>query len=109
MSSYTQMTADYEGKIAAVIAFDVTYESSTGIKYHRALVVDMSEHKGAYQLGKPHLYAIAQSLERLQKDIGQVVSGFKRIRSDVFTAQDREAEDEERRKRRTELKRDATS
>lgn len=100
LSSYTQLTQNHEGKLESVIAFDVEYESTTGKKYKETLLIDMSEHKGAYQLGKPHMYSIAQSLEKLQKDIGHIVSGFKRIRADVFTAEDREAEAEEWRKRR---------
>lgn len=100
LSSYTQLTQNHEGKIASVIAFEVEYESTTGKKYKETLLIDMSEHKGAYQLGKPHMYSIAQSLEKLQKDVGHIVSGFKRIRTDVFTAEDREEEAEEWRKRR---------
>lgn len=100
LSSYTQLTQNHEGKIASVIAFEVKYESTTGKTYKETLLIDMSEHKGAYQLGKPHMYSIAQSLEKLQKDVGHIVSGYKRIRTDVFTAEDREAEAEEWRKRR---------
>jgi hypothetical protein len=91
-SHYTQMTENYDAKIASVIAFDLKYKSATGKDYQEALVIDMSEHKGSYQLGKPHLYSIAQSLEKIQKDLGHVVSGFKRIRTDVYTSEDREAE-----------------
>lgn len=107
-SSYTQMTKNHEGKIATVIAFEIDYESCTGVKYHEVLHIDMSEHKGAYQLGKPHLYAIAQSLEKLQRDVGHIVSGFKRIRADVFTASDREVEEEEWRNQHKEFNREAT-
>lgn len=108
ISNYTQMTNDHKAKITSVIAFDVEYESSTGLKYHEVVHVDMSEHKGAYQLGTPHLYAIAQSLEKLQRDVGHVVSGFKRIRTDVFTAADREVE-EEWQKQVEEMKRDTAT
>lgn len=94
VSHYTQMTEDHDGKIASVLEFLVTYESVTGRKYTETLTVDMSEQKGMYQLGKPHLYAISQSLEKLQKDISHVVSGFKRVRADVFSNEDREREKE---------------
>ncbi len=109
ISSYTQMTKDHQAKISSVIAFDVEYESCTGLKYHEVLHVDMSEHKGAYQLGKPHLYAIAQSLEKLQKDVGHVVSGYKRIRADVFTAADREVENEAWLKEVEDMERDSAA
>jgi len=32
----------------------------------------MSEMKGGYQLGRPILYSIAQSLEKIQKDIAHI-------------------------------------
>ena len=102
-SNYTQMTEDHDGKIASVIAFDIEYESATGKKYKEPLIIDMSEHKGAYQLGTPHMYSIAKSLEKLQQDVGHVVSGFKRIGSDIFTSGDREIEEKERRKYREEM------
>lgn len=91
-SHYTQMTEDHEGKTSSVIAFDLEYQGSAGKKYKETLIVDMSEHKGTYQLGKPHLYSIALSLEKLQKDLNHVVTGFKRIKADVFTNEDRNSE-----------------
>lgn len=91
-SHYTQMTENFESKIASVIAFDLEYKSATGLDYKETLIIDMSEHKGSYQLGKPHLYSIALSLEKIQKNIDRVVSGFKKIRTDVYTSEDRESE-----------------
>jgi hypothetical protein len=91
-SHYTQMHEDHDAKVASVLAFDVSYRSATNETYSETLVIDMSERKGSYQLGKPHLYSIAQSLEKLQKDLGHVVSGFKRIRADVYTSDDRTEE-----------------
>lgn len=91
-SHYTQMTENFEAKIASVIAFELKYKSATGLNYKETLIIDMSEHKGSYQLGKPHLYSIALSLEKIQKDIDRIVSGFKRVRVDVYTSADRESE-----------------
>ena len=45
------------------------------------------------QLGKPNLYAIAQSIEAIQKEFSHVVSGFKKIHADVYTAEDRNREE----------------
>lgn len=39
-----------------------------------------------------HLYSIALSLEKLQKDLHHVSTGFRRIRADVFDSEDRKAE-----------------
>lgn len=87
------MSTNYEGKISSVIAFDVMYQGSTGKKYKEILTIDMSEHKGAYHLGKPHLYSIALSLEKLQEDFHHVSTGFNRISADVFNSEDRKAEE----------------
>lgn len=91
-SHYSDMSKDHEYKIASVLAFDVSYRSATGDSYEETLIIDMSEYKGTYKLGKPHLYSIALSLERLQKDLHHVVTGFKRIRTDTYTSEDRKAE-----------------
>ncbi|WP_421446398.1 hypothetical protein [Agrobacterium tumefaciens] len=92
VSAYTQLTEDHDGKMASVLAIDVTYRSATGKRYSDSLVVDMSELKGGYQLGKPHEYAIAQSLEKMQKDIHHLTTGFHRIKANIYTSEDREEE-----------------
>jgi len=95
-SHYTQMTQDHDKKIQSVLLFEVEYKSVTGSKYSEKTIIDMSEMKGSYQLGKPNMYAISQSLEKMQKDIGHIVSGFKRIKTDTYTHEDREREHQER-------------
>lgn len=95
-STYTQTTQDFEGKSASVLSFKIEYKSATGKKYSDEIIIDMSEIKGRYQLGKPNLYAIASSLEKLQKDVGHIVSGFKRVKADVYSSDDRKEEREER-------------
>jgi len=91
VSMYTQLTQNHDAKLSTTLAFDVEYQSVTGKKYVDTLMVDMSEYKGTHQLGKPHLYAIAQSLEKLQKDVDRLVGG-KRVQADVFTEEDRARE-----------------
>src|SRR5471030_212282 len=70
-SHYTQMTQGHDGKIESVLAIDISYESTTGVKYTEQSMIDMSELKGEYQLGKPNLYSIAKSLEKIQEDISR--------------------------------------
>jgi len=103
-SHYTQMTQNHEQKIQSVLLFEMQYKSATGKKYREKSVIDMSESKGSYQLGKPNLYAISQSLEKIQKDIGNIVSGFKRIKADTYTHEDREREYQERKQQYEEMK-----
>jgi len=103
-SHYTQMTKDHEQKIQSVLLFEMEYKSATGKKYCEKTVIDMSEMKGSYQLGKPNLYAISQSLEKMQKDIGHIVSGFKRIKTETYSHEDREREHQETMKQIEEMK-----
>lgn len=108
VSMFTELTKNYDEKLSTVLAFDVIYKSVTGKSYRDTLTVDMSQYKGTERLGKPHLYAIAQSLESLQKDVDRLVSGNKRLKTDVYSAADRAEErrardewiDEQRRKAR---------
>lgn len=103
-STYTLTTEDFEGKSASVLSFKLTYKSTTGKKYSEEIILDMSELKGLYQLGKPNMYAIAQSLEKMQKDVGHIVSGFKRVNADIYSSEDRKTEREEMEKRLAEQK-----
>ncbi len=96
-SHYTQMTQGHTGKIESVLAIDISYESTTGVTYKEQAMIDMSELKGEYQLGTPNLYSIAKSLEKIQKDIYQITSGYKKISAEIYTAEDRQKEQEERR------------
>jgi len=96
-SHYTQMTQGHDGKIESVLAIDISYESTTGVKYKEQAMIDMSELKGEYQLGKPNLYSIAKSLEKMQQDISHITSGHKKIGAQIYTAEDRQKEQEERR------------
>lgn len=104
VSSYTQLTEDHDGKIESVLGFDVTYSSATGKTYSETLIVDMSELKGSYQLGKPNAYAIAQSLEKMQKDIHHITTGFHRIKENIYTSEDRAAELAEALERRDQIR-----
>lgn len=106
VSAYTQLTEDHDGKMASVLAIDVTYSSATGKRYCDSLVVDMSELKGGYQLGKPHAYAISQSLEKMQKDIHHLTTGFHRIKANIYTSEDREEERAEAQARREQWQRE---
>jgi len=103
-SHYSQMTQDHAQKIESVLLFEIEYQSVTGSKYKEKTIIDMSEMKGIYRLGKPNLYTISQSLEKMQKDVGHIVSGFKRIKTDIYTRNDREHEHQERMQQIEEMK-----
>lgn len=90
---YTDVTEDFEAKVASVLVYKIEYESVTEKKYSDQITIDVSELKGMHQLGKPNLYAIAQSVKAIQEDFSKVVSGFKKIHADVYTSEDRGEEE----------------
>jgi hypothetical protein len=96
VSMFTELTKNHDEKLSTVLAFDVEYVSVTGRAYRDTLIVDLSEYKGTERLGKPHLYAIALSLEKLQKDVDRLVGGSKRLETDVYSSEDRSREQKER-------------
>ncbi|MDZ7818228.1 MAG: hypothetical protein U5K55_06265 [Aliarcobacter sp.] len=93
------MFEDYDEKIASMLSIKLKYQSVTGKNYNDEIIIDMSEIKGTYQLGTPNLYSIAKSLEKIQKDISSTIDGFKKIKINVYSSDDREKEDEELKKR----------
>lgn len=95
-SGYTSLSDDFEGKSKSILKFKIEYENLTGSKYRDELLLDMSEIRGRYQLGKPNLYAIAKSLEKIQSDIHHLATGFKRLKIEAYDRKDREAERTER-------------
>jgi hypothetical protein len=103
VSDLSQMTEKFEQKIESVLVFNVCYRGATGKPYQEKFRLDFSEFKGRTQIGTPHLYAIAQHLEKIQNDFHSLATGFKRIKADVYDSEDREQERREREERRNEL------
>ena len=103
VSDYSQITEKFEQKIESVIIFVVQYRSTTGKHYKERYRLDFSEFKGRTQIGKPHLYAIAQHLEKIQQDFNRLATGFNRIKADVYNSEDREKERKEWEEHREQL------
>lgn len=98
-SGFTQMTEDHDGKLNSKLAFDLKYKSATGHKITDTIIIDMTEYKGTYRLGTPHLYSIAQSMQKIERALGKIASGQGRIKTDIYTAKERNGEHEEAKKR----------
>jgi hypothetical protein len=92
---YSQITKDFDQKIKSILVFTVQYRDATNNKYQETFRIDFSEFKGLKQLGKPHLYAIAQLLEKIQSDFHNLATGFNRIKADIYNSADREVEQKE--------------
>lgn len=95
-SNYTQFTEHYEVKIKAVFTVIIKYKSSTNREYSDSYIIDMSQFKGAGSLGTPHMYSIAQSLQKLQEDVHKFSNGFNKLKVDSYSSEDREKEHQER-------------
>jgi len=92
-TSFWASLADGDGsKLDTQIAVVCKYKSVLGVAYENEHVLDISELKGISKIGSPPMLAIAKHLESLQKDVHSLTSGFKRLRVDTFTQQDRDAE-----------------
>ncbi len=102
-SDYSPMTEKFDEKIESVLIFDVKYRSATQRTFEERFRIDFSEFKGRTQIGKPHLYAIAQHLETIQQDFHHLATGFRRIKADIYDSEDRESEEKEWEERHTSL------
>lgn len=89
-SGYTSMAENPTEKIKSVLNVNISYKSADG-RLHKVLYrIDFAELEGYGSLGKPHLYSIAQSLEKIQKDVGHMFTGFRNLKVDIFDHDDRE-------------------
>ncbi|HEY8272027.1 MAG TPA: hypothetical protein VIG33_14140 [Pseudobdellovibrionaceae bacterium] len=89
---YTEITENYSEKIKARLMIEVTYNSSAGKSYKDKIPVYFEEFEGYGTLGTPHLYAIAQSLEKIEKNLDHLATGFKRLKTDTYSEKDRRRE-----------------
>ena len=106
-SAFTNMAVDFNAKVAAVFEVTMRYEGATGKRYEASTIIDMAEWKGAQQLGTPSLYKIANSIDKLQRDIGHLTLGFRRLKVDAYTQDDRDQENDELRQRLADERRES--
>lgn len=52
--------------------------------------MDFSEYNGVSQLGSDPIETISSILEKMQKDIHGIASGFKKLKTNVYTSKVRE-------------------
>lgn len=99
-SFWTQMTEEFEDKIATQIRVRSSCRGATGAIYDRQHLLDLSELKGMSRIGEPPLLKIAKSIEALQKDLQRLATGFNKPTVNVVTHEDRERERKEWEERR---------
>jgi hypothetical protein len=101
-SRYTAFTDEFDKKIKAIFTVTIKYKSSTNRQYCDSYTIDMSQFEGAGGLGTPHMYSIAQSMEKLQEDVHKISTGFSKLKVQSYTHEDREREKKEREEHRNE-------
>ncbi|MBK7052034.1 MAG: hypothetical protein IPH54_15740 [Rhodoferax sp.] len=93
-SRYTQMTQNYEGKIKARLVVDASYRSTAGKSYSHAIPIYFEEFEGYGTVGTPPLHAIAKAMEKMEKNLDQLATGYRRLRVDTYSQMDRSKEAE---------------
>ncbi|SDE22180.1 hypothetical protein [Desulfuromonas thiophila] len=72
---------------------DIEFEDIEGAKYRSRAFFNFTEYKGVSGLGDGDpLHEIASHLKKIKEEIGHFSSGFKKIKADVYTSEDRERE-----------------
>ena len=93
-SDYIRMEENFQERIKASFDIQVEYFNAARKKYSDTFHINLAELKGRTQLGKPPIYSMAKDIEKIRKDFGQLVSGFRRLRTDIYTSDDRKKEEE---------------
>ena len=68
------------------------YEDATGRKIEETFVVDFAAFENLSRVGEAPLHTIAKSIEKLQKSIGNLSSGTKKLSVLVYSQDDLDAE-----------------
>ena len=97
-SGFTQMTQNYEEKIKSRLIVEASYNSATGKSYKDTIFVYFDEFEGYCKIGTPPLYAISNAMEKIEKNLSNLVTGRNKLQVDTFSENDRrkEAENYER-------------
>lgn len=93
-SYWTDVRLQFDEKVKTIITVTTTCRSATGDKYERTHAVDLSELQGVSRLGTPPLLSIEQHVRKLQEDVHNLATGFRRLRVDSNSQLDRNKERE---------------
>jgi hypothetical protein len=91
-SYFTNVNQSFEQKIAAQLSVAITYRSGRNRRYTDRYIIDLSELSGLRMLGKPPLHKIADYLEKIERNLDQLATGFSRLKVATFDTRDREEE-----------------
>ena len=90
-----------EKSFGYITEVDIDFQDIEGKVYKSKSYFNFSEYKGISELGGGEpLYKISSTLEKVQKEIGQFTNGFKKLKADIYTSDDRKKKREELEKQR---------
>ena len=89
------MADNFEEKVKKSFKIKVTYQNSIGKKYEDLYAIDFSQFIGLRHLGEPPLYKISKNIEKIQKDIHHLSTGFYKMKVIRYTKEDVEKETEQ--------------
>lgn len=92
----TSMADNFEEKVKKSFKIKVAYQNSIGgKKYEDSYTIDFSQFIGLRHLGEPPLYKISKNIEKIQKDIHHLSTGFYKMKVIRYTKEDVEKETEQ--------------
>ena len=94
-SFLTSMADNYEQKRKAAIEVKIKYNTSSGENPEEQYLLDFSVFEGLRTLGTAPLHSIASSLEKIERNVEHLSSGFNRLKVILYTQTDIEAEEKE--------------
>jgi hypothetical protein len=94
-SFWTSMYENHASKIQTKVWITCRYLSMGGRKFEDRCLLDLSELKGISRIGTPPLQNIEKHLLAIQKEMEKWSRSGARLKADVFTQADRDAEQAE--------------
>lgn len=91
-SFWTSMYENHASKIQTKVWITCRYRSMSGRKFEDRCLLDLSELKGISRIGTPPLQSIEKHLSAIQKEMEKWSRADSRLKADVFTQADRNAE-----------------
>jgi hypothetical protein len=78
------------------INVDVYFQDIEGTEYHSVSTIYLSEYRGITELGGGDpVQKISSALEKIEKHIGHLTTGFGKLKTDIYTSDDRRLEKEQ--------------
>jgi hypothetical protein len=102
---FLQLVGDnYKETIDKNIIIKAIYENTEGKTISEIINLNMSQFKGIQRLGDDPVNTISKNIEKIQRNIDLLSSGFHHLQIDTYTSKDREKIKIERQKQFEELR-----